>query len=129
MISIEAVLELLVVRREERDRVLREKGADYSRPGEALSNFYEVAKITGSTPQEVCLTLIAVKVARLSNLYRGGGLNGKPLNESIADTIKDLANYSELLTVIEEIEFNKAEDVRINGTSPYDSTDRKPFLS
>lgn len=71
------------------------KGNDYSGI-DRLSNFKTVGKITGVSAEITCLNLIAVKVARLGQL-----LNGKtPNNESIDDTIVDLANYSVLLAMI-----------------------------
>lgn len=71
------------------------KGRDYSGL-DRLSNFKIVGDITGVSAEITCLNLIAIKVARLGQL-----LNGKtPNNESIDDTIIDLANYSLLLAMI-----------------------------
>lgn len=71
------------------------KGDDYA--GEdRLSNFKHAGNITGIGAELNCLSLIATKVARLGQL-----LNGKePNNESIEDSILDLANYSVLLYMI-----------------------------
>lgn len=71
------------------------KGNDYSN-SDRLSNFKQVASITGQTSEQVCLVLIGIKVARLGQL-----LSGKtPNNESIDDSILDLANYTVLLSML-----------------------------
>lgn len=76
--------------------VLISKGDDYAND-DRLSNFKTVAQITGTTPARSCLNLIATKVARLGNL-----LNSKepPRNESIRDSVLDLANYAILLDAL-----------------------------
>jgi len=72
------------------------KGDDYA--GEdRLFNFKTAAAIVKQTPQQQCLSLIATKVARLGTLFDGRTL---PNNESINDSIEDLANYSFLLYCI-----------------------------
>jgi hypothetical protein len=78
--------------------VILTKNHDYA-DADALSNFKKAGAIAGLTPELQCLSLIAVKVARLGNL-----LHGKtPNNESIDDTVLDLANYSFLLhSIIKE---------------------------
>lgn len=75
--------------------VLLRKGNDYSHE-DRLSNFKLAGSICGLTPEQNCLSLIATKVARLGVL-----LGGKtPNNESIQDSVLDLANYSVLLDMI-----------------------------
>ncbi|MFZ4705429.1 MAG: hypothetical protein ACOYMF_05420 [Bacteroidales bacterium] len=71
---------------------LLKKGSDYSN-GEALSNFKNAGNIIGLSPELNCLSLIATKVARLGVLIHGKS----PKNESVSDSILDLANYSFLL--------------------------------
>lgn len=73
------------------------KAADYSNE-DSLSNFKAVANICQLTPEQVCLTMIGVKVARLGVLLQGK----KPNNESIEDSILDLQNYSFLLYCIRQ---------------------------
>lgn len=78
----------------QRETLLR-KGNDYSSI-DRLSNFKLAGSICGLTPEQNCLSLIATKVARLGVL-----LGGKvPNNESIQDSILDLANYAVLLDMI-----------------------------
>lgn len=75
--------------------VLLKKGDDYSQI-DRISNFKLAGAICGLTPEQNCLSLIATKVARLGVL-----LGGKvPNNESIQDSVLDLANYAVLLDMI-----------------------------
>lgn len=78
------------------------KGNDYAN-ADRLSNFKLAGAICGLAPEQNCLSMIATKVARLGVL-----LGGKtPNNESIEDSLLDLANYAVLLGCIrEEIGFH-----------------------
>lgn len=81
------------------------KGDDYSNE-DRLSNFKNVARRTSSTPENVCITQIGIKIERITNL-----LSGKtPNNESVEDTILDMANYCILLHMIYK-ENNKKDNV------------------
>lgn len=77
--------------------VLIDKGDDYSW-ADRLSNFKTVAAICQISPEIDCLALIATKVARLWVLFK----TKTPKNESIEDSILDLANYAILLSMIYE---------------------------
>lgn len=73
------------------------KGNDYAN-ADRLSNFKLAGAICGLTPEQNCLSMIATKVARLGVL-----LGGKtPNNESIEDSLLDLANYAVLLGCIRD---------------------------
>jgi hypothetical protein len=72
------------------------KGNDYA-GADRLSNFKLAGAITGTSGQLNCLNLIATKVARLGVLLRTREVN----NESISDSILDLANYAVLLDQLE----------------------------
>lgn len=76
--------------------ILVKKGKDYGNE-DCLSNFKLAGTIAGLTPELNCLSLIATKVARLGVL-----LNSKndPNNESIDDSVLDLANYAILLHML-----------------------------
>lgn len=75
--------------------ILLKKSQDYANK-DVLSNFKLAGNICGISPEKNCLSLIATKVARLGVL-----LNGKtPKNESIKDSILDLANYTVLLNML-----------------------------
>ena len=77
--------------------IILKKGNDYATT-DRLSNFKRAGEICNLTPQQNCLSLIATKVARLGVL-----LSGKvPDNESIEDSLIDLANYAALLYMIEK---------------------------
>lgn len=72
------------------------KGDDYAND-DRLSNFKMAGSICGLTPEKNCLSLIATKVARLGVLLDS---KTNPNNESVLDSVLDLANYSVLLAMI-----------------------------
>lgn len=75
--------------------ILLKKGDDYS--GEdRLSNFKFAGQICGISAQKNCLSLIATKVARLGQLTD----SKTPKNESLEDSLLDLANYAILMAMI-----------------------------
>ena len=74
------------------------KGDDYANE-DRLSNFKMAGAISGGDAKTNCLNLIATKVARLGVLINS---DQEPNNESISDSILDLANYSVLLSMIIE---------------------------
>lgn len=76
---------------------LLKKGNDYSGKDDRLKNFKQVGHITNAGAEQACLTLIAVKVSRLGQLYASGA---KPENESVKDNLLDLCCYSVLLHMI-----------------------------
>ena len=78
--------------------VLLNKGDDYANV-DRLSNFKMAGQIAGGNAQLNCLNLIATKVARLGVLLNS---KDKPKNESINDSIMDLANYALLLAMIND---------------------------
>ena len=69
--------------------ILAKKGNDYSNQ-DRLSNFKMVGSINDLSPQRVISILIGIKVTRLGNLLANGAT---PENESLRDTVLDLANY------------------------------------
>lgn len=77
--------------------ILTAKGDDYANT-DRLSNFKDAGKIVGISPEQQCLSMIAVKVARLGNLLKPGA---SPKNESVKDSILDLFCYAALLHMIE----------------------------
>jgi hypothetical protein len=78
--------------------VLLSKGNDYS-DEDRLSTFKEVGRISQLSPEEVCLVFLGTKLTRLTNLLKN---NKEPNNESINDSILDMANYCILLSQILE---------------------------
>ena len=80
----------------EMEKVLFSKGDDYANE-DRLSNFKLAGAITGGDARTNCLNMIATKVARLGVLINS---KNEPNNESIEDSVLDLANYSVLLLMI-----------------------------
>ena len=78
-----------------KDVILR-KGNDYANE-DRLSNFKLAGAICGLSAEQNCLSLIATKVARLGVLLKS---NTPAENESIEDSLIDLANYAVLLDQI-----------------------------
>lgn len=78
------------------ETTLLKKGNDYAN-SDRLSNFKLAGSIAGLSPEVQCLSLISTKVARLGVLLNS---DKKPNNESIQDSVLDLANYSILLHMI-----------------------------
>jgi len=76
--------------------LLLKKGNDYANE-DRLSNFKLAGSIAGGNAATNCLNMIATKVARLGNLLTSDKI---PVNESINDSVIDLANYAVLLHMI-----------------------------
>lgn len=84
---------------EDLKKILLSKGDDYA--GEdRLSNFKFAGAIVGIGARKQCLSMIAVKVARLGNLLD----SKQPNNESVQDSILDLIAYGFLLDMIDSDE-------------------------
>ena len=81
---------------EQMKSIMFAKGNDYANK-DRLSNFKLAGNISGLTPELNCLSLIATKVARLGVLLNS---DNNPNNESISDSLLDLANYTVLLTML-----------------------------
>jgi len=94
-------------------QTLTKKGNDYANK-DRLSNFKFTGAITQIKPEQSCLNLIATKVARLGNLLNS---DKAPDNESISDSLLDLANYSVLLDMI--ISENKKSEIDKKKTKLY----------
>jgi hypothetical protein len=73
-----------------------QKGNDYANE-DRLSNFKLAGAIAGVSAEINCLNQIATKVARLGVLLHN---QLAPNNESIRDSVIDLANYAMLLDMI-----------------------------
>ena len=76
--------------------ILLSKGDDYANE-DRLSNFKLAGNISGLNAELNCLSLISTKVARLGVLLNS---DKEPNNESVQDSVLDLANYSILLSMI-----------------------------
>lgn len=93
------------------ETILLAKGDDYSTE-DRLSNFKNVANIVNITPEQSCLVLVATKVARLGVLFNS---STGAKNESINDSVIDLANYTFLLDCI--LKEKQVTPIKVNGTS------------
>jgi len=80
---------------DKQQKIMLKKGDDYA-GADRLNNFKVAGANCGITTEQQCLSLIATKVARLGVLFKSKVVN----NESIEDSIIDLANYSFLLSCI-----------------------------
>lgn len=77
---------------DEMQEVVESKAHDYAKDDNVFSNFEFAADVAGVTVEQEFAVMIATKVARLREL-----LGGKvPNNESLDDTLLDLANYAAL---------------------------------
>lgn len=76
--------------------MLLKKGNDYNgitAEVDRLSNFKDVGAVTTTQPLKTALTMVSMKVSRLSSLY---DKNSPPENESVADSSIDLLCYAML---------------------------------
>lgn len=74
----------------------RKKRADYAADSDIFSNFRDTASmlgLPGFSERESALFLVLVKIARLKSLRTNGRMDN-PANESVVDTVLDLAVYS-----------------------------------
>lgn len=77
-------------------RMNRKKRADYAADADIFSNFRDTASmlgLSGFSERESALFNILQKIARLKSL-RANGRMDNPNNESVVDTVLDLAVYS-----------------------------------
>ncbi len=74
--------------------ILSKKNHDYSEVTDAFANFKSSAELAGITPAQSLLTLLGMKMARLSQLIGNGK---QPMNEKIEDSLIDVINYTLLL--------------------------------
>ncbi len=74
--------------------LLRAKSNDYAEGGDAFLNFKTAAQIAGISPEQTLLTLLGMKMSRLTQLISKGKT---ARNESVEDTMLDIVNYIVLL--------------------------------
>ena len=78
-------------------QLMQSKGDDYAGQ-DRLSNFKNAGSLAGITPEQQCLSLMAVKVARLGTLLQANGKG--PNYEPLQDSAIDLQVYGVLLTML-----------------------------
>lgn len=74
--------------------MLRNKSNDYAEGQDAFLNFKTAAQIAGISPEQTLLTLLGMKMSRLTQLVSKGK---SAKNESVEDTLLDIINYVVLL--------------------------------
>lgn len=86
------------------------KNSDYAPTENALSNFYMVETLGLTTAENWILVRMSDKLSRIANLLKNDAKNNVK-NESIEDTLIDLANYAIILKIlIEDKKWIKEED-------------------
>lgn len=86
-------------------QLMARKGSDYSGDGAStFVSFERIAAFSGITVDQAFMALIGIKVARLQSLNADGRA---PNNESLLDTVKDLANYSVLYLAYNKFKENR----------------------
>jgi len=92
-VPLETVIAFVEAASARRVGILARKNHDYAHATDAFANFTFTAQVAGVPVETVFLTLIGVKIARLRELV---GAGKSPQNESVADTLDDLINYTDL---------------------------------
>ncbi len=70
------------------DAILLRKCKDYNDENDVFSNF-DIARLIGIDPRRAILWEMAKKISRVGNL-----LDREPSNESVSDSMSDIANYT-----------------------------------
>lgn len=86
--------------------ILKLKNADYATETDPWQNF-RFAKLVGVDVEKAILVRMSDKLARISNIL---GKEAKVKDESIVDTLVDLANYAAILKVYIENQ-NKSDSI------------------
>lgn len=76
--------------------LVEKKSADYSNQ-DPHSSFKLVGQMLNLAPEKVILVMMATKVVRVDNLLSN---NKQAKNESVTDSLLDLANYSGILDAL-----------------------------
>jgi len=82
------------------------KNEDYASDKDPFSNFSGVAEMTGLETDKVFQVMIGIKMERLKQLVGTGKV---PNNESVDDTILDLANYAAIWLAYRKREYEAEE--------------------
>lgn len=94
------------------EQLIMKKNNDYSKGADALRNF-KAASLVNVHPLEGILIRMTDKLTRVGNLIKEEGLVKE---ESIEDTLKDLANYSFLLFEVYK-DINAQEQLGSKGSA------------
>ena len=74
--------------------IFGKKANDYAKDSNPFSNFEKIATMVDIPVEKAFLVFMAVKIARIVEL-----LGKKAKNESMEDSLKDLANYTCLMYI------------------------------
>jgi hypothetical protein len=109
--------EFLKNRAERRIAVSRAKNADYSAGADPFANFTRVEALGICSVEQGFLVRMVDKMSRISSFVERGELSVK--DESVDDTLLDLANYADLLAAyIESQKVTKPFSVDLAADSP-----------
>jgi hypothetical protein len=99
----------------------RRKNNDYTSGSDnAFANFQAVEQFGAATTEQGFMTRIIDKIMRLSTFVKDGQLQVK--DESVTDTLRDLANYSALFAGY--LESKKKKAIGLENVSNGDSQNR-----
>lgn len=73
--------------------LMRGKNRDYAGAEDGLKNYTQAAQVAGITLQQVLVSRMADKMARLGNV----SMNGNVTEETVEDTLLDLINFCVLI--------------------------------
>ena len=77
--------------------IMKAKNADYASEWDPFANFRLVEQLWITSAEKAILVRMSDKMSRISNLLER---EAKVKDESIADTLSDLANYSVILKIL-----------------------------
>lgn len=95
--------------------LMRRKSNDYAEGGDAFLNFKTAAQIAGISPEQTLLTLLGMKMSRLTQLISKGK---KAKNESVEDTMLDIINYVVLLRGMMHEQENPPTNAPVTPSEP-----------
>lgn len=86
--------------------IIRRKNADYAGNGDPFRNFYAAQAIGVTDAKTALMVRMSDKMTRIANLLKQ---EAQVKDESVLDTLQDLANYAAILSAMFEHE-KTAED-------------------
>jgi len=80
---------------EKKYSIIEKKNHDYAKNDDCFSNFKLASIISNIPVEKVFMSIIGIKIARILELLE----NKNPKNESLEDSLIDIGNYIDLLTI------------------------------
>ena len=90
-------------------QIMSAKSHDYAESKDAFINFKTAAQLAGISPEQTLLTLLGMKLSRLTQLV---GKGKQPKNEALEDTMVDVINYTLLLRGMIKERTGQSEPIR-----------------